>query len=299
MRSKKKKKTFTLLDVQRILHSEGNGGEWGGIGKHVPLCGMRRWWPVIHIPFVQGGGEKERGRGEKHIFFYFLWRRGETAGCVLCGFWETLAYFATHECVRRRDALTRSRFFLRNAIYAACVATGRGRGEGEGENFRLQPRGKRIMAKVVKRGGDLFLSFFPGNCGAPSLGFFGTFTKIREIVAIAAERAEGGMGFYCRFPSPLSSDDRIFTEGENNRAIKFPLFSFFFEGDLGEKGKQKSEAISRTEKNLFTSSFLYFSIQGDWARTEWGGGKRVTGHKRFIICLLRHTLPYAERKKRP
>ncbi len=51
--------------------------------------------------------------------------------------------------------------------------------------FTAEGRGKRIMAKVVKRGGDFSLSFFPGNCGAPSLGFFGTFTKIREIVAIA------------------------------------------------------------------------------------------------------------------
>ncbi len=37
-----KKKTFTLLDVRRILHSEGNGGEGRRIGKYVPLCGMRR-----------------------------------------------------------------------------------------------------------------------------------------------------------------------------------------------------------------------------------------------------------------
>ncbi len=74
-----KKKTFTLLDVPRILHSEGNGGK-RRIGKYVPLCGMRRRWPLIHIPFVQGGGEERRkgkGRKEAKNTFSFISFGGE------------------------------------------------------------------------------------------------------------------------------------------------------------------------------------------------------------------------------
>ncbi len=149
------------------------------------------------------------------------------------------------------------------------------------------------MAKVVKRGGDFFLSFFSGKLRRPLPGLFWNFHQNTRN----CRHRKGGTGFYCRFPSPLSSDDRIFTEGENNRAIKFPLFSFFFEGDLGEKGKQKSEAISRTEKICLLLLFSTFPSKVTGLERNGEGEKGDGAQKVYYLSIATHTPVRGKKEK--